>query len=406
MATEKQAVKLKHVIQADPEQVFAMLTEAGRLREWLCDEARSEPRAGGRFVFRWNSGYEAQGSFVSLEAPEEAILVWQGQGEPGPTLVEWEIEQEDEGVEVSLKHVGFGGGSRWRSAWDEAERGWSEALENLQSVLEKGIDLREARRPFLGIYLEEMNARRAEEEGIATESGIYIQNVVEGQAAESAGVQSGDVLVRLGDHEIAGLGDLVAAMRAFRAGAEVELGLVRKQERLSLPATLGTRDLPEVPATAQEAAAQLRERYAQVDAGLQEATAGLSEEQANQAPAEGEWSVRQVLAHLTDTERWIHRRIFEVAMGQWQEGGYNAELAQGLQAVVLEVEPTLAGLLGRLRQDMAETVTRLEHLPDAVQAERYRYRQIVSFIVQLAAHLEDHLGQIRQAAAAARGEEL
>ena len=69
---------------------------------------------------------------------------------------------------------------------------------------------------FLGIFLEQMTDRRAEEEGIATGSGIYIQNVVEGAAAEGAGVQGGDVLVRLGGYEITSLEDLFAAMPGIR----------------------------------------------------------------------------------------------------------------------------------------------------------------------------------------------
>jgi len=44
----KRKIKIKQMVRAPRERVFAALTEPGRLREWLCDQAWAEPHLGGR----------------------------------------------------------------------------------------------------------------------------------------------------------------------------------------------------------------------------------------------------------------------------------------------------------------------------------------------------------------------
>lgn len=402
MPQDERIIEMKRTIQADRARVFAALTEAGRLREWLCDHVWSDPRPGGRYSLRWNSGYEARGTFVELEAPEEITMIWQGMEAPGPTLVAWELEEGEGGTEVALEHGGFGRGTYWDTAYAEAKHGWELALENLQSVLVEGVDLRQLRQAFWGVHIDEVDARRAEEEGIATTSGIYVPDVVEGGAAEEAGVQAGDVIVALGDHQITGFPSMGVAMSTFRAGDTVAVGLVRGQEELTVSVTMGSREMPEVPGDPEEALGRLRQRYEELQEALTEATAGVSEEEASLPPAEGEWTVKQVLAHLSGGERFLHRLIVRLAMGQWVEGNFDPTRVPDVEAVILEMAPTLAGQMERFLGDMEETLLLVEHLPEAARAERYRYREIVSTVLRFGEHVEEHVGQIRDTVAAVR----
>ncbi|MBN1485215.1 MAG: SRPBCC domain-containing protein [Chloroflexia bacterium] len=395
-------IEIKTRVGAWPERVFAFLSRAGRLREWLCDAAWSDPIPGGRYTLLWESGYQAQGSFMEVAPPERVVMIWHGLGEPAPTLLEWKLLETPEGTEITLVHSGFGDGLYWEASYAEADKGWRSALENLVSVLEQGIDLRPARQPFLGIHLEEMNARRAESEGIASEVGIYISNVEEGSAAEAGGIQKGDVLVGLAGREIPRLRDLFVTMPRLRAGETVEAALVRGQERLALPVTLGTREQPEVPEDPEQVLADLQARRERLEAALLEATEGVGEEEASQAPSEGEWSVREVLAHLCQAERMVHQQIGYLAMGRWLEGDYDPVVGEGLQATLLQIEPTLSGLVERFRRDMQETVQWVRYLPQVTLADGYRYRQIVLFVLKLHEHTEEHIEQIRKTLAAVR----
>jgi uncharacterized protein YndB with AHSA1/START domain len=389
--------RLERTIAAPPEQVWAALTERNRLQSWLCDQVLIEAQAGGRYLFRWRSGYEAQGTLIEFDPPEELTWAWQGLGEPGLTLVKWELEAEDKGTRVKLEHTGFGRDSRSRAARVEAAEGWAKGLENLQSVLEEGVDLRQARRPLMGVLLDNMSAERAEQEGIATTTGVYIAGVVEGAAAEAAGIQQGDVMVALGDYKLHTFSDLVTAMQAYKAGDKVAVALVRGQEQLTLEVELRGRPMPPAAASLPEAVARLREGQEQVRTALSEITAGLTDEQAAQAPAEGEWSVREILAHLSSAERDLQTNVLYLVVGFELIGDPDFSVAPDRNAVILAVEPTLTGLLARFDRDMEESALLVERLSPNTVADRYRYRQALELVFNFLNHTNDHVEQIRGA---------
>ena len=54
-------------------------------------------------------------------------------------------------------------------------------------------------------------------------------------------MRGGDILVQLGEHEIANLYDMTDALRAHQAGDVVKIVVIREGERLELAATLGRR---------------------------------------------------------------------------------------------------------------------------------------------------------------------
>jgi hypothetical protein len=71
--------------------------------------------------------------------------------------------------------------------------------------------------------------------------GVRLTGVRAGSPAEQAGLQRGDVLIQIGDTEIANLYDMTDALRAHRPGDVVKLVYLREGERVEATATLGTR---------------------------------------------------------------------------------------------------------------------------------------------------------------------
>lgn len=402
--SDKRQIKHKVVIETTPQQAFEAVTEASELREWLSDQAWTEVRPGGRYEVRWNQGYRAAGQFTALDAPRRAAFTWQGTGEAGETSVKFSIEPADGGVKVSVVHDGFGPSAEWDEPMAEAEKGWTAGLENLKSTLETGVDLRVARQPFLGVAFDILNAERAAEEGIAVERGIYVTEAVEDSGARAAGLGRGDVIVSIGGIETPDVNGLVAALRAHRAGDVVDTDVVRGQERKTVRVTLGQRPRPEVPATATGLAQFVIEQHQETDAELKAAVEGLTEEEAEQCPAEGEWSVKQVLAHLSIVERAYQNFLANVALNGWQDGGqHNPTTIPGRLAAVLAVTPTLTGLLERFFSDEAEMAAFLGGLPEesvAHKARCYRIGQIMAFHPR---HTREHIKQIEQIIQAVRG---
>ncbi len=77
------------------------------------------------------------------------------------------------------------------------------------------------------------------ENGSGFSTGAYVDQVTEGGAAESAGIQSGDVIIEFAGQKVTSAADLTAMVRAQPAGAEVQLKIVRDGETITIRATLG-----------------------------------------------------------------------------------------------------------------------------------------------------------------------
>jgi uncharacterized protein YndB with AHSA1/START domain len=395
-------VSQERTIHARPEQVFEALASAAGLREWMCDSARMEPGPGGRYEVRWRSGYEARGKVIALEVPRRVTLTWLGTDEPGPTEVAFELTPVEGGTQVIVTHTGFGGGAEWDHAVSESEDGWAAGLENLASVLETGIDLREARRPMLGINFEPVDPQRAAREGLAVGRGIYIEGVAEGSGAQAAGLQPGDILLSLGGREVYDVDSLIAALRAHRAGDRVEAGYVRGPERRAVQVELKARPQTEVPDHPAALAQALKARYDEAMAPLTALLAGVDDETAGRRPAPDEWSVKETLAHLSISERGLPIGFGYVIMGEDVQISGNPDIVPEKIAAVVNVTPTSSGLVERLQQDQAETVAFLAALRPEVVERKVRYRRIAQEAFGLVDHVEEHTAQIRKTLETAR----
>jgi uncharacterized protein YndB with AHSA1/START domain len=401
---EKRKIKKTIVVKTTPEAAFEALTQASELREWFSDEAWTIVRPDCRYDVRWNQGYRSDGRFTKLDPPRRATVTWQGSGEPGETKIKFKVKPVDEGAKVTVSHNGFGPSDKWDKAVAQSEKGWNAGLENLKSTLETGVDLRSARQPFLGIFFSALDAERAANEGIAADEGIYVLGTAEESGARTAGLGQGDVIVGFGGIETPGVQELGPALRAHTVGDVVDVDLVRGQERETVQVTLGKRPQAEVPDTAEELADLLAQQLEEVDQELKAAVEELTDEEAEQNPAEGEWSVKQVLAHLSSGERGLHNLLVNWAVNGWLDGGpIGADAVRSQLEAVLAVTPTLQGLLERYLTDEAQTVAFLRRLPEETVAHKARYRRIGEAVLYGPGHTREHIEQIKDTIAAVRG---
>ncbi len=402
--SETREVKHKVVIDTTPELAFEALTKASELREWCSDEAWTQVQLGGRYDLRWNQGYRSDGRFVELDPPHRAVVTWLGTGEPGKTQVAFSLNPDEGGVKVVIRHSGFGASDDWDKAVEASDQGWSMGVENLKSTLETGVDLRLARRPFLGITFDILTPQRAERDGIAVERGIIVLGAVEGSGAEAAGLGAGDIIVSLGGMETPGYQELGDSLAARQVGDLVDLKLVRGQATETIQVTLGSRPQPDVPETAGELANRLAERHKEASAQLVVALEGVTDAEADQSPAEGEWSVMQVLAHLSTGERGFHNVLVNWALNGWLDGGpIDQNAIPGQLDAALAVTPSLQGMLDRYLTDVAETVELIRRLPDETVLHKARFRRIAEAVHYGPPHTREHVEQIKATIATVRG---
>lgn len=401
---KSQTLKFKRVISAPPDEVYRAFASSSALREWFCDSAQTEPRKGGRLYAAWNRGYYAMGEFTKVSPGRKVAFTWQGRGEPGATLVKVSVAaKKSGGTAVTVEHEGVGTGKTWAAQAEAIAKRWETALENLQSVMETGEDLRFTLRPMLGITgMEEVNDETATRLGVPAYQGLRIDGTVAGMGAEAAGLQKDDVILSLGAGKVNSYGGLTEALLAHRAGDTVPVSLYRAGEKLTLDMTLSKRPLPEIPATALALSEAARAIYNTLAVEMDAALKGVSEAEANFRAAPGDWTVKEALAHLLHEERGTQQQTGMLTTGieAWYDT-YNGNSPAWVQATAASF-PTLAAMVKELKRAQAETVALLEALPDTFIARKGSYWRTAYNALEGSPHSRDHFAQMAASVAAAR----
>jgi uncharacterized protein YndB with AHSA1/START domain len=392
----------QRTVNAPAPEVYRAFTNSTVLREWLSDVALATPEKGGRLYLGWNTGYYAAGEFTSLTPNKKVAFTWHGRGEPAATGVQVTLKEKNGATLVTVAHS-VGAGSAWAKATKEFTRGWEDGLENLQSVLETGHDLRFTLRPMLGVMVDnDIDAERAPKYGVPVNYGVRLGSAIDGMGAQAAGLQGGDVIVGVGGKKVTNFNSLSAALQPHRAGQTVKVIYYRAGEKETTNMELSRRPLPEVPATAAELADYVRRLYADVDKRLAECFNGVSEEAANHKPAPDEWSAKEVIAHILSDERDSHGFITELVRGNERayDGGFeNSHLRT---RVVAESYPTMSEMLADLTRMEAETAALLAGLPPEFVARKGSFWRVAYNYTQASPHYDDHIRQIEAALESAR----
>ena len=71
----------------------------------------------------------------------------------------------------------------------------------------------------------------------AVSEGVYVYSVVEGGAADKAGLQAGDIITGIEDDSISQLSDITAALRSYRAGDTVTITYYRNNQQATTELT-------------------------------------------------------------------------------------------------------------------------------------------------------------------------
>lgn len=395
--SDQQALTFTRSIQASPAAVYEALTGATGLREWLSDGAVvAAAREGGSYQLWWNDGYYTSGEFKTLAENGRVEFSWRGSSDPAATTVRFDLQPADGGTELTITHSGLGADEAWETFAKEMTQGWEASLENLQSVLETGIDLRIARRPMLGIIVSQrITPEIAGKLGLPITEGVQIGSAIEGMGAEAAGLRGEDVITRLANTPITSFQSFAEAVAPYHGGDTVPVEFYRGSEKHVVDMTLSKRQLPDVPDNPSQLAKQLETIFDQLYAEIEEIVKDLDDAAASRPPAEGEWNVKQVLAHLILSDRGTNGWMGTLVSGTEQvnfAGNINAQVD-----AVIDVYPALADLLSELHRTWAEQVAFVARLgPDFVERKR-TYVRLGQALLQTAYHPQSHHDQLREA---------
>lgn len=119
------------VIAASPSDVYALLTQADLLIEWMAPIASLDPRPGGEVCWTHHNGDTVRGEFLELVTDRRVVFTsgWERPDvgvPPGSTVVEIDLRSVPGGTELHLVHRGLEGPMA-----DAHDGGWSNYLARL-----------------------------------------------------------------------------------------------------------------------------------------------------------------------------------------------------------------------------------------------------------------------------------
>jgi hypothetical protein len=145
---------------------------------------------------------------------------------------------------------------------------------------------------------------------------------------------------------------------------------------------------------------ELITRYREGPAVVEQSVAGVSDQGLDRRPAQGEWSTREVVHHLADSEMTSAIRLRKLLAedSPTLQGYDEQEFARRLHYDVRPIGPSLAALRGA--RDTTASI--LDHLTEDDWQRSGMHSESGGYSVQTwleiyAAHAHDHAEQIRRA---------
>ncbi|MET1001462.1 MAG: SRPBCC domain-containing protein [Acidimicrobiia bacterium] len=216
------------VVRFPVARVWRGFVDGEERRQWG-PKVEIEPVVGGavRVDYDLPGAEPVEGQVVAVE-PERRFTWSEGKGMlPGATEVTVTFEQVDGGTQITISHSGFGDGDDWLGLLEAHARGWDQAIADLEFYLRTGLA---SQRFFTfksdpGLVVTQ------------TPAGLEILRVEPGRFADGAGLQVGDLLIRINGISIYTIPDLWSVNRSHNVGAKAEVVVVRDGKRV---ASIGT----------------------------------------------------------------------------------------------------------------------------------------------------------------------
>ena len=117
--------------------------------------------------------------------------------------------------------------------------GFAVASNTMGAISKQLIENGRVARPYLGINWESVTPRISWVYNLPVEWGIYITRVASGSAADIAGLQAGDIIVKMDDTPLDGDHPFVNVLMSHQPGDTITASIVREQDLRTVTVTLG-----------------------------------------------------------------------------------------------------------------------------------------------------------------------
>jgi putative serine protease PepD len=118
--------------------------------------------------------------------------------------------------------------------------GFAIPIDTALDIANQLMDGGTAEHPFLGVSTQTIDSNSAQSFALPVEVGAYVVEVLADSPAAHAGLQKGDILVKIGKKDIKTSEDVFAAVRAHKAGDTIKIEYYRGDDRKTMEVKLGS----------------------------------------------------------------------------------------------------------------------------------------------------------------------
>lgn len=141
------------------------------------------------------------------------------------------------GILINLRGMVVGIIDNINTGTDMQNRLTAYGITELKKTIEKMSNNQEL--TYLGIHGTDIPENMAETLG--TQEGVYIKEIEIDSPAMAAGIQSGDVLIRVGNVSVANYNDLLNILYSAQPEDTIEITVLRQEKEMNMDVTLGRR---------------------------------------------------------------------------------------------------------------------------------------------------------------------
>lgn len=109
---------------------------------------------------------------------------------------------------------------------------------NARKIIQDIMEFGNVQRGVLGIEGGELNNATSKELGIKETEGFYVSKVVKNSGAEKAGLQKGDIIIKLDNQTVGTFAELSGYINTKRPNDVINVTFIRADKKLVLPVTL------------------------------------------------------------------------------------------------------------------------------------------------------------------------
>lgn len=93
-------------------------------------------------------------------------------------------------------------------------------------------------RALLGVMVQDITSELAKEKGLSVLDGAYVANVNENSAAKDAGIEVGDVIIKVNGKSVSSVPEVQEQVSKFSPGNTINVTVIRKKKEVTIPVVL------------------------------------------------------------------------------------------------------------------------------------------------------------------------